>query len=207
MPSKKASDASDQQPVDNSSIESGPLMDAPDGTPLTDTPGGTPLTDTPDGTPLTDRPDSEALADAPLGDGSLLIDQDAIAAAFGQLDLSGESAGEALGDEPLAGATSRATAGAVAAPVRPVDQASIELLLDVPLQVSVELGRTRLTVSEILALRIGSVLELNKMANEPGDVLVNGALIARGEVVVVDEKFGVRIVEILPAAKRLATLA
>jgi flagellar motor switch protein FliN/FliY len=98
------------------------------------------------------------------------------------------------------------TTGAVATAERPVDQASIDLLLDVPLQLSVELGRTRLTVSEILALRMGSVLELNKMANEPGDVLVNGALIARGEVVVVDEKFGVRIVEVLPAATRLASL-
>lgn len=97
--------------------------------------------------------------------------------------------------------------GAVATPERPIDQTSIDLLLDVPLQVSVELGRTRLTVSEILALRVGSVLELNKMANEPGDVLVNGALVARGEVVVVDEKFGVRIVEVLPAARRLASLA
>ena len=82
----------------------------------------------------------------------------------------------------------------------------MELLLDVPLVVSVELGRTRLSVSEILALRVGSVLELNKMAGEPGDVIVNGALIARGEVVVVDEKFGVRIVEVLPTAKALASI-
>lgn len=88
---------------------------------------------------------------------------------------------------------------------RSKDEAGIDLLLEIPLQVSVELGRTRLTVSEILALRVGSVLELNKMAGEPGDVLVNGTLIARGEVVVVDEKFGVRIVEVLPSARRLAS--
>ena len=93
-----------------------------------------------------------------------------------------------------------------AAPARSPDEAGLDLLLDVPLQVSVELGRTRLTVSEILALRVGSVLELDKMVGEPGDVLVNGTLIARGEVVVVDEKFGVRIVEVLPAASHLATV-
>jgi flagellar motor switch protein FliN len=88
-----------------------------------------------------------------------------------------------------------------------LDQAGLDLLLDIPLQVSVELGRTRLTVSEILSLRVGSVLELDKMAGEPGDVLVNGTLVARGEVVVVDEKFGIRIVEVLPAARRLAAVA
>ncbi|MFN0074237.1 MAG: flagellar motor switch protein FliN, partial [Chloroflexota bacterium] len=93
------------------------------------------------------------------------------------------------------------------APQRSADEAGLDLLLDVPLQVSVELGRTRLTVTEILSLRVGSVLELDKMAGEPGDVLVNGTLIARGEVVVVDEKFGIRIVEVLPTARRLASVA
>lgn len=92
-----------------------------------------------------------------------------------------------------------------------LDQASpngsgITLLLDVPLHVSVELGRTRLTIAEVLALRLGSVLELDKLAGEPGDVLVNGTMIARGEVVVVDEKFGIRITEVAPSAKRLASL-
>jgi flagellar motor switch protein FliN/FliY len=92
-------------------------------------------------------------------------------------------------------------------PVMDPNEMGLDLLLDIPLQVSVELGRTRLTVSEILSLRVGSVLELDKMAGEPGDVLVNGTLIARGEVVVVDEKFGIRIVEVLPAARRLASVA
>ncbi len=91
------------------------------------------------------------------------------------------------------------------------DQASpngsgINLLLDVPLHVSVELGRRRLTISEVLALRLGSVLELVKLAGEPGDVLVNGTMIARGEVVVVNEKFGIHITEVAPSAKRLASL-
>ncbi|MCC7106043.1 MAG: flagellar motor switch protein FliN [Chloroflexi bacterium] len=84
--------------------------------------------------------------------------------------------------------------------------AGIDLLLDVALQVSVELGRARMTIGEVLGLRAGSVVELDKLAGEPADILVNGTLIARGEVVVVDEKFGVRVIEIVPYAKRLASL-
>lgn len=84
--------------------------------------------------------------------------------------------------------------------------AGIDLLLDVSLQVSVELGRARMTIGEVLALRAGSVVELDKLAGEPADILVNGTLIARGEVVVVDEKFGVRVIEIVPTPRRLASL-
>ncbi len=83
----------------------------------------------------------------------------------------------------------------------------IDLLLDVSLQVSVELGRTRMKIGEILGLRSGSVIELDRLAGEPADILVNGTLIAKGEVVVVDEKFGVRIIEFVSRAKRLASLA
>ncbi len=82
----------------------------------------------------------------------------------------------------------------------------IELLLDVQLEVSVELGRSHMTIGDVLALRTGSVIELDKLAGEPVDVSVNGTLIARGEVVVVDEKFGVRITEVVSKAKRLASL-
>ncbi|MCC6174144.1 MAG: flagellar motor switch protein FliN [Chloroflexi bacterium] len=86
------------------------------------------------------------------------------------------------------------------------DTSGIDLLLDVSLQVSVELGRARMKISEILALRNGSVIELDRLAGEPADILVNGTLIARGEVVVVDEKFGVRIIEVVSRAKRIASL-
>jgi flagellar motor switch protein FliN/FliY len=82
----------------------------------------------------------------------------------------------------------------------------IELLMDVALEVSVELGRSHMSIAEILALRTGSVIELDKLAGEPVDVSVNGTLIARGEVVVVDEKFGVRITEVVSKARRLATV-
>jgi flagellar motor switch protein FliN len=87
------------------------------------------------------------------------------------------------------------------------DQAhGIELLMDVALEVSVELGRSHMSIGEILALRTGSVIELDKLAGEPVDVSVNGTLIARGEVVVVDEKFGVRITEVVSKARRLASV-
>ena len=82
----------------------------------------------------------------------------------------------------------------------------IELLMDVALEVSVELGRAHMSIADILALRTGSVIELDKLAGEPVDVSVNGTLVARGEVVVVDEKFGVRVLEVVSHARRLASL-
>ena len=78
----------------------------------------------------------------------------------------------------------------------------IDLIADIPVRVTVELGKARKSVSEILALTAGAVVELDKMAGEPVDVLVNGKLIARGEVVVIDENFGVRITDIVSNAAR-----
>jgi len=83
------------------------------------------------------------------------------------------------------------------------DQGSIDLLADVELNLTVELGRTSIPVREVLQLGAGSIVELHKLAGEPVDVLVNGKLIARGEVVVVDESFGVRLTEIASQAERL----
>jgi flagellar motor switch protein FliN/FliY len=83
----------------------------------------------------------------------------------------------------------------------------ISLLLDVPLQVTVELGRTQMRIRNVLELVPGSIIELDKLAGEPVDVLVNGKQIARGEVVVIDEEFGVRITDVASQAKRLRGLA
>lgn len=83
---------------------------------------------------------------------------------------------------------------------------NIDLILDVPLVLAVELGRTEKQVREILALGPGSVIELDRLAGEPVDVLVNGKLIAKGEVVVVDENFGIRITDIVSRAERLSKL-
>ncbi|MBQ7577474.1 MAG: flagellar motor switch protein FliN [Synergistaceae bacterium] len=82
----------------------------------------------------------------------------------------------------------------------------IDLIADIPVRVTVELGKARKSVSEILALTAGAVVELDKMAGEPVDILVNGKLIAHGEVVVIDENFGVRITDIIPGgASRAAS--
>lgn len=79
------------------------------------------------------------------------------------------------------------------------DQMNMQLLLDIPLEIVVELGRTKKKISEVLELSSGSILELDKMAGEPVDVYVNNKLVAKGEVVVIDEHFGVRITEIAPS--------
>jgi flagellar motor switch protein FliN/FliY len=81
---------------------------------------------------------------------------------------------------------------------------SLDLILDVPLKVTVELGRTRMQIREVLDLANGSVVELDKLAGEPVDLLVNGKLIARGEVVVIDENFGIRVTAIVSQAERLS---
>jgi flagellar motor switch protein FliN/FliY len=83
---------------------------------------------------------------------------------------------------------------------------NLELILDIPVRVTVELGRTRKTIGEVLNMTPGSVVELEKMAGEPVDVLVNGKLMARGEVVGIDESFGIRITEIVSRAERIRAM-
>lgn len=83
---------------------------------------------------------------------------------------------------------------------------SFDLLLDVPLKVSVELGGTKLRIQELLDLGQGSILELDRMAGEPVDILVNGRAIALGEVVVVNERYAVRVVSVHSAAERVESL-
>jgi len=83
------------------------------------------------------------------------------------------------------------------------EKENISLIMDVPLEVTVELGRTRKLIREILEFGTGSIIELDKLAGEPVDILVNGKPIAKGEVVVIDENFGVRITDIVQHSKRL----
>ena len=165
---------------------------------------------------------ADALAQAPSGRldvGAAL--QPALDAAAAALGLS-VGAGQALVGEEMAGALTAAThavpmlAGgvpeamlfAVADPrsvpaagyaAQPGPTRGVELLHGVSMEVTVELGRTRLSVRELLALSPGDVLELDRAAGSPADLLVNGRLIARGEVVVVDEDFALRVTEIVPA--------
>lgn len=90
--------------------------------------------------------------------------------------------------------------------LNPSESNNLNMLLDIPLKVTVELGRTKRSVKEILEMSSGSILELDKLAGEPVDILVNNRHIARGEVVVIDENFGVRITDILSQAERLNNL-
>lgn len=83
---------------------------------------------------------------------------------------------------------------------------NLDFILDIPLKVSVELGRTSILIKDLLQLGQGSVLELDKLAGEPLEVLVNGKLVARGEVVVVNEKFGIRLTDIISPIERIETL-
>ncbi|PIU32590.1 MAG: flagellar motor switch protein FliN [Syntrophobacteraceae bacterium CG07_land_8_20_14_0_80_61_8] len=83
----------------------------------------------------------------------------------------------------------------------------MDFILDIPLELSVELGRATMILNDLLQLGQGSVVELNKLAGEPLEVLVNGRLVARGEVVVVNEKFGVRITDIISPLERVKQLA
>jgi len=82
----------------------------------------------------------------------------------------------------------------------------LDFILDLPLEISVELGRTKLLINDLLQLGQGSVVELNKFAGEPLEILVNNKLIARGEAVVVNEKFGVRITDIISPLERVKQL-
>lgn len=114
--------------------------------------------------------------------------------------------------EQTAAAPATAAQPAVAQVFQPlVGQAAdadsdIDMIMDIPVQLSVELGRTRLTIKNILQLGQGSVVELDGLAGEPMDIYVNGYLIAQGEVVVVDEKYGIRVTDIITPSDRIARL-
>lgn len=95
--------------------------------------------------------------------------------------------------DDLTGAT-----GAASGDVRP----NIEVILDVPVTLSLEVGRAQMSVGKLLRLSQGSVVELDRNAGEPLDVLVNGALVAHGEIVIVNDKFGIRLTDVLPPVKR-----
>jgi flagellar motor switch protein FliN/FliY len=87
-----------------------------------------------------------------------------------------------------------------------VDTKSLDLILDIPLTVAVELGRSKILINDLLQLGQGSVIELTKLVGEPLEVLVNNKLVARGEVVVVNEKFGVRLTDIVTPMERVQFL-
>ncbi|AUG09826.1 flagellar motor switch protein FliN [Pseudomonas sp. S09G 359] len=139
-------------------------------------------------------------------------------------DALAEQAAEAGDDDPWAIALAeqqQADAAAVAEPAPSVGSSlfkplsapqptaaarELEMIMDIPVKLSVELGRTRITIKQLLELAQGSVLALDGLAGEPMDILINSYLIAQGEVVVVDDKYGIRITEIITPSERVQKL-
>lgn len=87
------------------------------------------------------------------------------------------------------------------------DDVNLDVILDVPVTISMEIGRTQVNIRNLLQLNQGSVVELDRLAGEPMDVLVNGTLVAHGEVVVVNEKFGIRLTDVISPSERVRRLA
>jgi len=113
----------------------------------------------------------------------------------------------ATSPEKHAGAAAAADAGAAVRDGSPgAAPANMEFILDIPLEVTVELGRTKLLIHELLKLGQGSVIELSKLAGETLEILANQKLIARGEAVVINEKFGVRLTEVVSPMERIERL-
>ena len=88
-----------------------------------------------------------------------------------------------------------------------IDNPNLDVILGIPIQVSLELGRTKMDLRDLMQLGQGSVVELNRLVDEPMDVLVNGKLIAHGEVVVIDNKFGIRLTDIVSPEKRVQSFS
>ena len=135
-------------------------------------------------------------------------EQDAMAAeweaALAQQTSGGGTATEVAEAAPQV--TPAAFANFSASPA-PQTQNDLNMILDIPVQLTVELGRTRIPIKNILQLAQGSVVELDALAGEPMDVLVNGFLIAQGEVVVVNDKFGIRLTDIVTPSERMRRLS
>lgn len=140
-----------------------------------------------------DKPDDAAADDGMADWAEALLEQKATDSA----GADGQSGGVLSGDAPKPFSSSFSSGGGDA----PVND--INMVLDIPVQLSVELGRTKVPIKHILQLGQGSVVELDALAGEPMDVLVNGYLIAQGEVVVVNDKFGIRLTDVVTPSERL----
>lgn len=140
-----------------------------------------------------------------LGGADDAISEDDWAAAMAEQAIaeSGGGMAEAAAPAPAAAQIFQSFGGD---PTKGSVMNELDMILDIPVQITVELGRTKLTIKNLLQLAHGSVVELDAMAGEPLDVLVNGTLIAQGEVVVVNEKFGIRLTDIITPAERMRKL-
>lgn len=154
-----------------------------------------------------------AEAESPEGDAGVVNEDDvpegdAEAAMLAMLEELPEDGSGATPDDIdfSAASVSKAEFQQLSEPAGKPETQNIDMLLDVNLPVSIELGRTKMSISDILSLGPGSVVELNKLAGEPVDLLVNYKIVARGEVVVIDENFGVRITNLISPTERLKAL-
>jgi flagellar motor switch protein FliN/FliY len=137
--------------------------------------------------------------------------QDELAAAWADaLEDQGDQSGATttatvaeVAGEPVARAQFQQLAADSAAQAQP---ANLDMILDIPVTIAMEIGRSRINIRNLLQLNQGSVVELDRLAGEPMDVLVNGTLIAHGEVVVVNEKFGIRLTDVISPAERVKKL-
>ena len=119
-------------------------------------------------------------------------------------DVWGEALQEQAAEEAVV--ADKASFSEVVDSSLPATDVNLEVVLDIPVNISMEIGRTKISIRNLLQLNQGSVVELDRLAGEPMDVLVNGTLIARGEVVVVNEKFGIRLTDIISPAERVKKL-
>lgn len=145
---------------------------------------------------------------APESDAALPVEQPASDAVSAD-NWSQAMQEQASATTPAAASHTPSGSAALFQPLSPAPATGISdlnFIKDIPVQLSVELGRTRLTIQSLMQLGQGSVVELDAIAGEPMDIYVNGFLIAQGEVVVVDEKYGVRVTDILTPSERLAKL-
>lgn len=143
----------------------------------------------------------DAMAEQAAGEG----DGEA-AAAEGEADWGDAMAEQEAGDGTMQASAAEAQVFSELSGkenVSPDTENDIDFILDIPVQLTVELGRTKIAIKNLLQLAQGSVVELDGMAGEPMDVLVNGCLIAQGEVVVVNDKFGIRLTDIITPAERI----
>lgn len=149
--------------------------------------------------------------------------EDDWAAAMAEQGVEAEGAKDSAGEDPWAEAMEEQHS-AESAPEAPLQNAGdqvfkpldkgvessgardLEMIMDIPVKFTVELGRTRITIKQLLELTQGSVVELDGLAGEPMDILINGYLIAQGEVVVVDDRYGIRITEIITPSERVQKL-
>jgi len=138
--------------------------------------------------PKEEDPWADALAEQADGEGK------------SEADLSAAEAIQAAGLSELVDASE------IAEELGGEESVNLDMILDIPVVISMEIGRTQISIRNLLKLNQGSVVELDRLAGEPLDVLVNGTLIAHGEVVVVNEKFGIRLTDVITAMERVKKL-